>query len=93
MATVAVVPASYLLYLSANSDDSTEEPWFTRVLHKLDYWQDEFRDRNDLHTKLADQAASDRVLFLNSGTPPEKRLVDVRNNEYVSFYLLPQSFP
>lgn len=56
------------------------------MLHKFDSWQDEYSERSNLHAKLSEQAASDRVFFLNTGTPAEKRAFKVRNVEYVCIF-------
>jgi hypothetical protein len=42
----------------------------------------QFAQRNELHTTAMEQAAADRVLFLNE-TPKQPRWVNIRFPEYV----------
>jgi len=80
--SLALAPAIYLLWEFSQSTDDTE-PFITRILHKFDSWQDEYKERNVLHANAVQKAADDYILFSNSGAHPMRRKVPVRNIEYV----------
>jgi hypothetical protein len=80
--SLALVPTVWLLWEFSKTTDDTE-PFFTRILHKFDSWQDEYKERNILHANAVQKAADDNILFNNSGTHAMRRRVPVRNLEYV----------
>jgi hypothetical protein len=59
-------------------------------MHKYDLWQEEWRLRNELHTKSVEQAGFDRLLFQHAANAEGKGTgkKDVRFEEYVSTYPL-----
>lgn len=78
---LASIPFGVALYQFTNSDGKS---FFTRTITDtyLDY-KAKFARRNELHTSAMEQAAADRVLFLNE-TPKQPRWVDLRFPEYVT---------
>lgn len=70
-----------LLYrVSAQGTGPDSQPAITRMINSYDGWRARWQERNDLHTQMMEQAASDRNLFLNSrGT----RHVELKFPEYV----------
>jgi len=81
---IAVPPVLYGLYAATRPGKDGEQPWFTRWLSTFDEWREETARRNDLHAKLADQAAGDRILFTHSEVAPVHRRVHVRNLEMIN---------
>lgn len=79
--SLAAVPLGVAVYQYTNADGKS---YFTRTISDtyLDY-KAKFAQRNELHTTAMEQAAADRVLFLNE-TPKQPRWVDIRFPEYVS---------
>ena len=57
-----------------------EKPWFTRLIDSYSDLKAAWADRNDLHTRAIEQAASDRNLFQNS---KPKYHAELRFPEYV----------
>ena len=78
--SLAAVPFGVAVYQYTNADGNS---YFTRTISDtyLDY-KAKFAQRNELHTTAMEQAAADRVLFLNE-TPKQPRWVDLRFPEYV----------
>ncbi|KAI4161447.1 MAG: hypothetical protein LQ342_004850 [Letrouitia transgressa] len=62
--TVAAIPLGFALYKFSLSDDG--QPFFTRMIQKYSDFQESFAERNALHTRVMEQAAHDRNLFVNS---------------------------
>ena len=53
------------------------------IANKYAQYKEQFTQRNDMHTQMIEQAASDRVLFLNESNR-SNRYVDLRFPEYVA---------
>ena len=77
--TLAAIPAAFALY-KFSRQGTDEQPWFTRYIHSWSYYKTRWAERNDLHTRMIEQAAADRNLFLNSKGSPH---VDLKFPEYV----------
>jgi len=77
--TVATVPFAYLLYRATRSVEAGEEPYLTKVIRQYELWLDSWRDWNELHTKMVEQAGYDRLILQHS--PPSKA-VDIKFTEY-----------
>lgn len=60
-----------------------EKAWFTKVIETYTEHKDTWAYRNELHTRMVEQAAADRALFMNS---PAGSHIELRFPEYV--YLL-----
>ncbi|KAK3670546.1 hypothetical protein LTR78_009514 [Recurvomyces mirabilis] len=74
---LATIPASIALYQFTRQGTS-EQPWATRyITEKYAEYKDTFQRRNDFHTKAVEQAASDRLIFLNE-SQQGPRVVDLR---------------
>jgi len=80
---LAVPPIAYFLYQDAQPNSENEAPFLTRWLQKFDFTE-ENRARNNLHAKLVEQAAADRMLFMYSERHPVFRTVPVRNLEMIN---------
>ncbi|EMC93245.1 hypothetical protein BAUCODRAFT_125121 [Baudoinia panamericana UAMH 10762] len=81
--TIATIPASIALYYLTRQG-TNEQPWATRFIR--DTYNDyavKWARRNDLHTQAVEQAAADRVLFLNESSQ-NPRTVDVRFPEQLN---------
>lgn len=78
--TLAALPASVALYqITSQGSDA----YFTRVIRDTyGHYSTKWAQRNDLHTQAMEQAAADRVLFLNESSK-NPRFVDIRFPEYV----------
>ncbi|KAJ9669316.1 hypothetical protein H2201_000668 [Coniosporium apollinis] len=63
--TIGSIPAGFALYKFSRMN-TDEQPWFTRYINSWSYYKTRWAERNDLHTKMIEQAAADRNLFLNS---------------------------
>jgi len=83
---VGIIPAFYLLWSFSQNSADGEEPFLTRLLHRFDSWQDDYRERNILHAHLVQQAADDRILFNNVGVPSARRRVQLLNYESLSTF-------
>jgi hypothetical protein len=76
------VPVAFLGLNWATSGD--KEPYFTRMItNTYNKYANTWADRNNIHTEMIEQAAADRVLFLNEASQ-SVRHVDLRFPEYVS---------
>lgn len=65
------------------SEGTNEQPYFTRLIRDTyAEYAIKWARRNDLHTQAMQQAAADRVLFLNEPNQ-QVRTVDLRFPEYV----------
>ncbi|CAK4032039.1 Hypothetical predicted protein [Lecanosticta acicola] len=75
--TLAAIPVSLAIYkLSRQGTD--EQPFFTRLIaDTYNSYAIKWAERNDFHTKAVEQAAADRVLFLNESNQ-NVRHVDLR---------------
>jgi hypothetical protein len=76
--TIATVPFAYFLYRTTRSVNAGEEPYFTKVIRQYELWLESWRDRNELHTKMVEQAGYDRLILQHS--PPSKA-VDIKFTE------------
>ncbi|KIW07726.1 uncharacterized protein PV09_01656 [Verruconis gallopava] len=66
---LGTIPFSWILMtLTRNKSDEENKPFLTRLIHKYDSWQDEWRRSNELHTKAVEQAGFDRLLFRHAAT-------------------------
>ncbi|TKA82747.1 hypothetical protein B0A55_01113 [Friedmanniomyces simplex] len=75
--TLAAIPLSFALY-KFTRQDTTEQPWATRyIVDTYNQYAEQWARRNDTHTHAIEQAASDKLLFLNEVRNGPK-LVDVR---------------
>ena len=84
--TLAALPASFAVY---KFTQQSEDPYFTRLIRDTyDEYKTKWAQRNDLHTQAMEQAAADRVLFLNESAQSPK-YVDIRFPEYVMAPLNP----
>jgi hypothetical protein len=62
-----------------------KEPYFTRLItNTYNKYAGAWAHRNNIHTEMIEEAAADRVLFLNEASQ-SVRHVDLRFPEYVSF--------
>jgi hypothetical protein len=76
------VPAAFFALNYATSGD--KEPYFTRLItNTYNKYANTWADRNNTHTEMIEQAAADRVLFLNEASQAVRH-VDIRFPEYVS---------
>lgn len=77
------IPTAYIVYsLSAPSKEG-KESWITRKIRSYDHWLEADKARNELHTKMVEEAGNDRLLLISSRNPNTPRTVDVRFQEYV----------
>jgi hypothetical protein len=74
-----VFPAGWALY-AATRQDPNNPSYLTRLIDKYTEAQDVLAAKNDIHTRIMEQAGSDRVLFMS--TKPQE-FVDMRFPEYV----------
>ncbi|ROT41576.1 hypothetical protein SODALDRAFT_357632 [Sodiomyces alkalinus F11] len=79
-ATIAAMPACYVVYQASQPGKDGEAPWLTRKIHEYRHWQETWEERNALHTKAVEQAGFDRTLFLHA---PANRDIDLRYPEAV----------
>lgn len=78
--SLAAIPFGVAVYQYTNKDGNS---YFTSTLREMyQEYKAQFSQRNELHTTAMEQAAADRVLFLNE-TPKQPRWVNVRFPEYV----------
>lgn len=76
------MPITFLGLSYATSGD--KEPYFTRLITSTyNKYANTWADRNNTHTEMIEQAAADRVLFLNEASQAVRH-VDLRFPEYVS---------
>ena len=88
--TLAAIPASIALYRFTRQG-TDEQPFFTRVIvDTYNDYKEKWARRNDTHTRAMEQAAADRVLFLNASSQ-NPRTIDLRFPEYVFFASIPMS--
>lgn len=74
---IAAIPASFALY-KFSRQGTDEQPYFTRVItDTYNGYKNKWAERNASHTQAMEQAAADRVLFLNEGSRSLRR-VDIR---------------
>ncbi len=84
--SLAALPFGVAIYQYTNKDGNS---YFTRTLSGVySEYKAQFAQRNELHTTAMEQAAADRVLFLNE-TPKQPRWVNIRFPEYV----MPSIYP
>ncbi|TKA63597.1 hypothetical protein B0A49_04671 [Cryomyces minteri] len=62
---VGLLPLSFALYKFSRMN-TDEQPAFTRWINSYSNWKEKWTDRNDLHTRMIEQAGADRNLFLNT---------------------------
>ena len=80
-----------LAFLTLNYATSGDEPYFTRLIKDTyNGYSTKWAQRNDVHTQMVEQAAADRVLFLNEASQTTRH-VELRFPEYVRFYCKPTS--
>jgi len=77
---VGAIPFSYAVY-SLSRADGENVPWLTGFIHSYDHWRAQWERRNELHTKMVEQAGADRLLFFGSRTPEMSRPVDIKFQE------------
>ncbi|KAK3690788.1 hypothetical protein LTR37_018962 [Vermiconidia calcicola] len=72
---LAAIPASFAIFKLTQGDQA----YFTRLIRNTyDSYSAKWAQRNDLHVQAMEQAAADRVLFLNESTKGAHRNVDIR---------------
>ncbi|OCL10644.1 hypothetical protein AOQ84DRAFT_387355 [Glonium stellatum] len=78
--SIAAIPAAYALYKFSRMN-TDEKPWFTRLIESYSDLKATWAERNDLHTRAIELAASDRNLFVNSAPNyhAELRFPDMMN--------------
>ena len=77
---LAALPATVAVYQFTRQGDNA---YFTRLIRDTyDDYKNKWAQRNDLHTQAMEQAAADKLLFLNEGQKGP-RFVDIRFPEYV----------
>lgn len=84
---MGAIPASWLIYVAAQSSDPNAPPLFTRLIDKYTEAQDRWAARNDLHVQMLEQAGADRALF--NGTKPH----DYVNMKFPEYVLSPPGIP
>lgn len=52
--------------MSASAKNPDAQPLLTRIMGYYSFMQDKYAQRNNLHIKMVEQAAHDRLLFDNS---------------------------
>lgn len=73
---ITAVPAAFFALNYATSGD--KEPYFTRLItNTYNKYANTWADRNSVHTEMIEQAAADRVLFLNEASNAPRH-VDLR---------------
>jgi len=75
---IATVPFAYFLYRTTRSVKAGEEPYVTKVIRQYELWLESWRDRNELHTKMVEQAGYDRLILQHS---PASKAVDIKFTE------------
>ncbi|KAK4507224.1 hypothetical protein PRZ48_000959 [Zasmidium cellare] len=74
---IAAIPASFALY-KFSRQGTDEQPYFTRLIRDTyNGYKDKWTERNASHTRAMEQAAADRVIFLNESNNTLRR-VDIR---------------
>ncbi|KAF2173208.1 hypothetical protein M409DRAFT_62782 [Zasmidium cellare ATCC 36951] len=74
---LAAIPASFALY-KFSRQGTDEQPYFTRLIRDTyNGYKDRWAERNASHTQAMEQAAADRVIFLNESNNTLRR-VDIR---------------
>ena len=77
------MPVSFLALNYATTPSGDKEPYFTRLItNTYNKYAGAWADRNNIHTEMIEQAAADRVLFLNEASNAVRH-VDLRFPEYV----------
>ncbi|KAK0925028.1 hypothetical protein LTR91_004218 [Friedmanniomyces endolithicus] len=75
--TLAAIPLSLALY-NFTRQGTSEQPWATRyIIETYNGYAEKWARRNDIHTQMIEQAASDKLLFINEASHGP-RLVDLR---------------
>ncbi|KAK0265341.1 hypothetical protein LTR91_010575 [Friedmanniomyces endolithicus] len=75
--TLAAIPLSLALY-NFTRQGTGEQPWATRyIIDTYNGYAEKWARRNDIHTQMIEQAASDKLLFINEASHGP-RLVDLR---------------
>ncbi|XPS93856.1 hypothetical protein M3J09_003188 [Ascochyta lentis] len=75
------IPAGLGLYAISKNSDS-DQPFLTRIMDKYAEAEERRTKRNDMHTRMIEQAGEDRVLFMNA-KPQEyvdMRFPEIMNN-------------
>ena len=78
--TLAAIPFSFIIYKATQAVKTGDDPFVTQFIKKYDYWLQTYRERNELHTKMVEQAGYDRLILQHS---PKNEGVDYKFNEYV----------
>jgi hypothetical protein len=84
---LGAIPFSWILFTLTQSKSSEDnKPFLTRLMHKYSSWEEEWKLRNELHTKSVEQAGFDRLLFQHEVNAEGRGTgrKDVRFEEYVS---------
>lgn len=80
--TVGAIASAYLLYRISNSTkESGSESWISGLISKWTPSEQEWEQRNAIHTALMEKAASDRHLLHSQGP---REFYDLRTPEYVN---------
>jgi len=77
---LAIPPVMYALWRLSRTENG-EEPALTKFLRSFDSWQDAYRERGELHARLVQQAADDKILFASEGVSTAERKVPLNNIE------------
>jgi hypothetical protein len=76
---LGILPASLLLYQAVQPGKDGEPVAITKWLHSFWYMQEEWTQRNALHTKAVEEAGFDRTLFFHADRKP---FTDLKYPEY-----------
>ncbi|QDS68132.1 hypothetical protein FKW77_010269 [Venturia effusa] len=79
--SVGSIPTAYVVYTLSRPSKDGEESWITRQIRSYDTWLEVDKARNELHTKMVEQAGFDRLLLISSNNPNAPRTVDLRFQE------------
>lgn len=80
--SIGAIPVTYVVYKLANNSDAENLPWLTRFINSYDHWLEQSKERNELHTKMVEQAGADKLLLSSSRTTTQSRPVDIKFQEH-----------
>ncbi|TID17161.1 gb [Venturia nashicola] len=75
------ITTAFVVYSLATPSKAGEESWITRKIRSYDQRLEVDKARNELHTKMVEQAGNDRLLLISSRNPNTPRTVDLRFQE------------
>ncbi|KAE9962435.1 hypothetical protein BLS_000316 [Venturia inaequalis] len=75
------IPTAYVVYSLSTPNKQGEESWITRKIRSYDHWLEADKARNELHTKMVEEAGNERLLLVSSRNPNQPRTVDLRFQE------------